>query len=69
MTYRELAKFITEILDEEQLDQDVTIYDAEEDESFAVNQFETVGENDDLSDVLGAGHPYLIIRLEEQQNQ
>jgi len=59
MTYRELAALIMEEFSDDQLDMDVTVYIADQDEYFplAHTPFAITSEDD----VLDADHPYLII--------
>ena len=56
MTYEELKKHI-EVMDKEQLQQDVTIYDTLDDEYYPVNDINLASS----TDVLDINHPFLII--------
>ncbi len=60
MTYRELKKLL-QILSEEQLDLDVTVFDAAVEEFYPAQQFLVSG--DDI-DVLNAGSPYFSFNQE-----
>lgn len=57
MTYRELRKFLQEMVDE-RLDDTATVYDAELDQYIPVVTMEIV---DDQQDVLDEGHAVIII--------
>jgi hypothetical protein len=54
MTYKELKAHI-EVMDEEQLNQDVTLFDTEAEEFYPVNDIDFAPE----TDVLDKNHPYL----------
>ena len=57
MTYKELKAHI-DVMDEEQLNQDVTLYDSADDEFCPIDDISFA---DNLCDVLDTNHPYLVI--------
>ena len=59
MTYRELAALIMEEFNDDQLDMDVTVYNADQDEYFLLAETPVAITSED--DVLDADHPYLIV--------
>lgn len=67
LTYKKLLKKLLKMTPE-QLNMDVTIYDANNDETTTADDYAVTGKErkDDLrpdSDILDKGHPYLLIGL------
>ena len=58
MTYKQLKSHI-EVMDKEQLNQDVTLFNTETEEFYQVNDIDFIPE----TDVLDKNHPYLIFRI------
>lgn len=63
MTYADLLQRL-QTLTPEQLQQDVTVYDMDDEETYALNDCDVVGEEDEQIDgpagVLDDGHFYLV---------
>lgn len=64
MTYRRLADIIQTEFSDEQKDMDLTVYDAEIDEYFMVQNLWFTGKE---PDVLDPHHPVLVFKKEEDQ--
>ena len=64
MTYRQLLHYLQSLEADapDQLDKDITVYDAQNDEFYRVDDFDITEHND----VLEAEHPFLVFNEDSQ---